>query len=173
MTTAIASQEPNYAQIISQVITAGDLSGLTPEQRTGYYLEVCKSTGLNPLTKPFAYLELKNKDGSKKVVLYALKDCTEQLRKRDNVSVEILDRLLMDDVYIVRAKASLPNGRQDESLGALSLKGLNAEDRANAIMKAETKAKRRVTLSICGLGFLDETEALDLPGAKMIEGEVK
>jgi hypothetical protein len=25
-------------------------------------------------------------------------------------------------------------------------------------MKAETKAKRRVTLSICGLGFLDETE---------------
>ena len=29
---------------------------------------------------------------------------------------------------------------------------------ANAIMKAETKAKRRVTLSICGLGMLDETE---------------
>jgi len=58
-------------------------------------------------------------------------------------------------------------------LGALSLKGLNAEDRANAIMKAETKAKRRVTLSICGLGFLDESEIENIPGAKMIEGEVK
>jgi hypothetical protein len=29
---------------------------------------------------------------------------------------------------------------------------------ANALMRAETKAKRRVTLSIAGLGWLDETE---------------
>jgi hypothetical protein len=29
-------------------------------------------------------------------------------------------------------------------------------------MTAETKAKRRVTLSICGLGFLDETEVASL-----------
>ena len=35
---------------------------------------------------------------------------------------------------------------------------LNCDDLANAFMKAETKAKRRVTLSICGLGILDETE---------------
>ncbi len=28
-------------------------------------------------------------------------------------------------------------------------------------MKCETKAKRRATLSICGLGFLDETEIED------------
>jgi hypothetical protein len=30
-------------------------------------------------------------------------------------------------------------------------------------MKAETKAKRRVTLSICGLGMLDESEVESLP----------
>jgi hypothetical protein len=30
-------------------------------------------------------------------------------------------------------------------------------------MKAETKAKRRVTLSICGLGLLDETEVETVP----------
>jgi hypothetical protein len=30
-------------------------------------------------------------------------------------------------------------------------------------MKAITKAKRRVTLSICGLGFLDKTEVSDIP----------
>jgi hypothetical protein len=34
------------------------------------------------------------------------------------------------------------------------------------ILKAVTKAKRRVTLSICGLGFLDETEVDSIPGAK-------
>ena len=30
-------------------------------------------------------------------------------------------------------------------------------------MKAETKSKRRVTLSICGLGFLDESEIDTIP----------
>ena len=33
------------------------------------------------------------------------------------------------------------------------------------MMKAETKAKRRVTLSICGLGMLDETEVETIPHA--------
>ena len=33
-------------------------------------------------------------------------------------------------------------------------------------MKAETKAKRRVTLSICGLGMLDETEVESIPDAR-------
>jgi hypothetical protein len=49
-------------------------------------------------------------------------------------------------------------GRTDESCGVVSLKGLMGEARSNKIMCAETKAKRRVTLSICGLGWLDETE---------------
>ena len=35
---------------------------------------------------------------------------------------------------------------------------LKGDALANALMKAETKAKRRVTLSIAGLGWLDETE---------------
>ena len=35
-------------------------------------------------------------------------------------------------------------------------------------MKAVTKAKRRVTLSICGLGMLDETEVESIPGAKAV-----
>ena len=33
-------------------------------------------------------------------------------------------------------------------------------------MKAETKAKRRATLSICGLGMLDETEIETIPDAR-------
>jgi hypothetical protein len=37
---------------------------------------------------------------------------------------------------------------------------------ANALMKAETKAKRRVTLSIAGLGWLDETELETIPQAR-------
>ncbi len=54
--------------------------------------------------------------------------------------------------------------RTDESIGAVPLPTSPA-DKANAMMKAETKAKRRVTLSICGLGMLDETEIETIAGA--------
>jgi hypothetical protein len=47
------------------------------------------------------------------------------------------------------------------------VKGLSGEALANALMKAETKAKRRATLSICGLGMLDETEVEDVPGVRL------
>jgi len=36
------------------------------------------------------------------------------------------------------------------------------------MMKAETKAKRRVTLAICGLGFLDESEVDSIKGATQV-----
>ena len=49
---------------------------------------------------------------------------------------------------------------------------MNGEALANAYMKAETKAKRRVTLSICGLGMLDETEVETIPDAKQVTDTV-
>ena len=33
---------------IEDVLIRGDLSQLTPEQRTEYYLKVCQTVGLNP-----------------------------------------------------------------------------------------------------------------------------
>ena len=45
---------------------------------------------------------------------------------------------------------------------------------ANAFLKSETKAKRRVTLSICGLGLLDESEVDSIPAeAKVAPVETK
>lgn len=140
-------------------LVQGDLSKLSPAERVVYYRRVCESLGLNPLTKPFSYITLNGK-----LTLYALKDCTEQLRANRNVSVDIVAREVVEDCYVVTARASLPGGRHDESVGAVSIGGLKGDARANAMMKAETKAKRRVTLSICGLGMLDETEIETIPG---------
>lgn len=159
MQTALATRPTDDA--IEQVLITGDLLKLTAPQRVSYYNAVCQSLELNPLTKPFAYISLNGK-----LVLYALKDCTEQLRSRRAVSVTIAAREIAEDCYVVTARASLPTGRQDESIGAVSIAGLKGEARANAMMKAETKAKRRVTLSICGLGMLDETEIESIPGAQ-------
>jgi hypothetical protein len=141
------------AAVVERVLIHGDLRQLTPAQKISYYRAVCESVGLNPLTQPFQYLVLNGKE-----ILYALRAATEQLRQIHSVSVQIMAREVMEDCYVVTARATLPTGRQDENIGVVPIAGLKGEARANAMMKAETKAKRRVTLAICGLGMLDETE---------------
>lgn len=143
---------------IETLLIQGDLNRLSSEQRVQYYQGVCKSLGLNPLTKPFDYINLQGK-----LVLYARKDATEQLRKLYKVSITIKAREQLGDVFAVTANARMPDGREDESVGAVPTLGLKGDNLANALMKAETKAKRRVTLSICGLGILDETEIETIP----------
>lgn len=152
----LAPQNDMTAATVEAVLLGGDLSKLTPEQRLSYYQAVTKSLGLNPLTKPFDFITLNGK-----LTLYAKRDCTDQLRALRGISITISDRSTLGDVYVVTARASTPEGRTDESTGAVSIKGLAGEALANGYMKAETKAKRRVTLSIAGLGILDETEAQD------------
>lgn len=158
--SAITTTSDNMSALVEKVIIEGDLAKLTPAERVNYYSEVCRSVGLNPLTKPFGYLSLNSK-----LVLYALKACTDQLRYIHKVSVESLTNTTLDGVYIVTAKVKNAEGRTDVDDGAVSIGGLKGEALANAVMKAATKAKRRATLSICGLGLLDETEISSIPGA--------
>jgi hypothetical protein len=147
---------------VERVLLDGDLGQLSAAQRVTYYGKVCDTLGLNPLTRPFEYLVLNNK-----LTLYARREATEQLRKLHHVSLTIAARELVEDTYLVTARAVLPDGRVDESIGAKSIANLKGEARANAMMTAETKAKRRVTLSICGLGMLDESEVADIPASAM------
>ena len=158
MTTELATAGPLTANI-EKVLLEGDLKPLTPQERLHYYNAICASLGLNPLTKPFAYIALNGK-----LQLYALKDCTEQLRKVHGVSITGVDPKQIGDLVVVVASASDRDGRVDSSTGAVNVKGLTGEALANAMMKCETKAKRRVTLSLCGLGMLDETEIATLKG---------
>ena len=157
-TALVAPAPPLPPEVVAHVGTGGDLSELNPDQRAAYYAAVCRSLGLNPLTKPLGYLTL---DG--KLRLYALRDCAEQLRRLHGISISITNRERMHDIYVVTARAKDRQGREDESTGAVPLGNLRGEALANALMRAETKAKRRVTLSIMGLGWLDETELASLP----------
>jgi hypothetical protein len=146
------------SQLMESVLLKGDISKLTPEERTSYYFRVCESLGLNPLTKPFEFITLNGK-----LVMYAVRNCTDQLRTIYGVSVEDLTESERDGVFIVTAKVRNKDGRTDIAKGAVNIANLKGEALANALMKTETKAKRRATLSICGLGFLDETEVEDIP----------
>jgi hypothetical protein len=157
--TAVAVPSPPLPPaVVERMVISGDLSALNAAQRADYYAAVCHSLGLNPRTKPFAYRTLQGK-----LRLYALRDCAEQLRRLHGISIYITHRERMHDLYVVTARAKDRHGREDECTGAVPLGHLSGEDVANALMRAETKAKRRVTLSITGLGWLDETEFDTLP----------
>jgi hypothetical protein len=164
MTDQLVTQ--TEAQIIESVVIGGDLSKLTPTQRVNYYRQVCASLNLNPLTKPFDYITLNNK-----LTLYAKKDCTDQVRRNNSISITKLERERIEDAYVVTAYAQDKTGRTDSSIGVVSIKGLAGDALANAMMKGETKAKRRVTLSICGLGMMDESELETTPAQRVIVAE--
>ncbi len=164
MTVTTRNQEKSpEISIIEQAAICGDLAKLTGEQRVAFYNKVCESLGLNPFTQPFSYIVLNGK-----LTLYAKKDCTEQLRKINGISVVSLEDKMVDDIYVVTAKVSTKDGRTDQATGAVTIGHLKGEMKANAIMKAETKAKRRATLSISGMGWVDESEVDSIPNAKTI-----
>ena len=83
------------ADIIESVIAKGDLGKLSPQERTTYYVQLCKSLGLNPHTQPFAYLTL-----SGKLTLYAKRDAADQLRKINGISIAIVSQEQADGLLI-------------------------------------------------------------------------
>lgn len=163
-----------------------DFTKLSEVDRQAYLASLCETLGLNPMLIPFQFLKL---DG--KMVLYAKKSCSDQLRSIHGISVVEMQEEERNGVHICRVKLKDKDGREDCDVGAVSLydcraeiwngpnkvpnpnfgKRISQEAEANAILKSATKAKRRTTLSMCGLGMLDETEVESLPGVAVSTNE--
>jgi hypothetical protein len=150
------------SRVVSSIVLRGDLSALTEEQLTRYYASLCESLSLDVRFKPFDVLIL---NGRK--VLYANRACTDMLAKLHGITREIIDgprfvELDKTKAIICIARATSPSGRQETATAVVP-----ANDPINGIMKCETKAKRRATLAILGLGLLDHTELDTIPGIKL------
>jgi hypothetical protein len=154
----------NNAKLYESLALKGDLSALTPQDKTKYYASLCERLGLDPTTQPFIPLKLNNKE-----ILYAAKGCTDQLARIHKVNRQIIKEEEIRGAYIVTVEAMTPDGRREQSKGAVPIENLKGDAFCNAIMKAETKAKRRATLSILGLGLLDETEIETIPAPEFVE----
>lgn len=161
-TTNAALERRDDASLYESLALKGDISGLKPEDKVRYYGELCKRLGLDPHTQPFIPLKLNGKE-----ILYASKGATDQLARIHRLNRTVVTREHVQDVYVVTVRAELPNGRTEESIGAVPLGTIKGDALANALMKAETKAKRRVTLAILGLGMLDESELETIPARAM------
>lgn len=149
---------PTTAKAVESIVLRGDISAMTPEDRSRFYFQMCDSLGLSPASLPFAILRLNGKE-----ILYPTRAATDQLAAIHRLNRKIIDGPKVIDlagtklVYAV-CEATHPNGRTETAVATVPL-----GDHANVMMKCETKAKRRATLSILGLGMLDESELEGIP----------
>lgn len=169
MTTDIQTTEArDMGRVAESLVTRGDLSDLTPAERARHYINTCEGLGLNPASQPFIFLTLQGK-----LVMYANRGASDQLAAIHRVTRRIVrgpEEITLGGQKLVIAvcEASMPNGRIETAIATVPM-----TDPVNVLMKAETKAKRRATLSILGLGCLDETELETIPaGAKGTASQV-
>lgn len=161
----LATDADTTSKVVDSLVLRGDISALTAEERTRYYVSLCDALGLNPMTQPFAILRLQGKE-----ILYPTRGATDQLAAIHKVNREIVDGPKLIDlagtklVYAL-CRATLPNGRVETSTATLPL-----SDPSQVLMKVETKSKRRATLAILGLAMLDESEIDSIPAHEKSPG---
>lgn len=150
---------------LEPLVVTGDLIFLTPEERIRFYVQTCQSMGLDFRTRPLQYFEQIDRNGKRVLILYALRGASVQLSAKHNLSVKISEATFSHDAVMFMATVRNESGREDYAVGAGSLKGLEGKEYADAIMAAQTKAKRRGILDFVGSGLLDESEVEGMRGS--------
>jgi hypothetical protein len=145
--------QETMTKMVESYVTTGDVSRLSPADRTKLYFGLCEATGLNAATNPILSLKLNGKE-----IFYFGRGATDQMAAKHRLNREIVEGPELRDIggkKIVYAKcrATHPNGRVETAVATLLF-----ADASSDYMKCETKAKRRATLAILGLGMLDELE---------------
>jgi len=167
------------------VLIIGDLKDLSPEQRVEYARSMGRSLGFNMLTRPFDYILFREFDGGpERLELYLNARGAAQLRKIHRISIVpgSLKRVIHDEHCMVSVDVRDGWGTTDSATGSLTLYKFKNKEKVplmgrewdNAIMKCETKAKRRATLSICGLAMLDDSQldTMQVIGGVTPEGRI-
>ena len=148
------------------VVVTGEI---TEEQRIPFYLHVCEKMGLDPYSRPLQYFEQIDRNGRRTLILYALRAASAQLARNYSLSstIENQNPKFENDLAVFLATIKDANGRAETAVGVVSLKGLSGKEYADAIMAAQTKAKRRAILDFCGCALLDESEIEGMRGGQI------
>jgi len=174
--TALATADDEAAAALAHVLGTGDLHQLTNEQRVGHYLALCRSLGLNSLSRPFDWIEFEEfETRTKKLVLYPNKSCAEQLRRAHEISVRVVRKEPAGDLFVVELEGTTPSGRvgfASKYVSVIDRQGqrLRGQRLGNAYMKAETGALRRLTFSMVGLGSLPDPDELRSSRMVVVDG---
>jgi hypothetical protein len=136
-----------------------DLESLTEPQRQEYLRAVCKHMGVPDNLNLVALTYVDETDGPARLVAYAKRGATEAVRNNLQIDIVSLDNKMIGGSIVFTAVAkSKVTGRQEISTGSKWVDGLQGAPLDDAIMTAQTRALRRVTLQFMGAGVLDESE---------------
>jgi hypothetical protein len=136
-----------------------NLDGLTKEQIDQYLRDISEHLGVDPDLNAFDVIRMDNS-----LQVYARRGTTDMLRELMGIEVTSIDLLDIPGSATFRATGrkahvSAPNPtRQEIAIGSCAIAGLTGQKLSDAIMTAETRAGRRLTLKFTGLGILDVSE---------------
>lgn len=173
LTTANAE---DAAGALAHILGTGDLAKLSNEQRVAFYLDVCSSLGINPRTRPFDWIEFYDPTTKgKKLTLYPNQSCAAQLRRQHQISIRVMRREPVGELFVVEVEGTTPNGRTGTASKYVSVvdgqgQRLRGTQLANAYMKAETGAQRRLTFSMVGMVSPPDIDELQRPRVVVVDG---
>lgn len=155
--------------LLEAVAGGKDTRALGSNDRRALLASLNRQLGLNPLSGGVQFLLTNGRE-----TLYVTKQGTDQIARREKLVRETLKGPCVETmegvkVVICQVCVKHPDGRAETCTATLpfSTGGL-----VNDLMKVETKAKRRATLSLCGLGMLSEDEIETIPGARTVPADV-
>lgn len=125
-------------------------------------LRITLRLGLDPLLSDRPVRTITTRDGRR--VLYITAKGTDALAAKHRITHETIEKPTFYDfdgvkLFSARVRAKDPNGREAESTGTVPFPASrDPQEVGDAHMHSETKARRRSTLVVLGIGFHDESE---------------
>lgn len=143
---------------MSKFIPVYDLESMNEEQRQEYVKNVCEHMGVPSELNLVMLTYLDEQDGPRRLVAYAKRGATEIIRNNRSINVTDLTSKEIGGSIVFTATGKDSTGRQEMSTGSRYIKDLVGRELDDAIMTAQTRATRRMTLQFVGAGVLDESE---------------
>lgn len=179
--------ELRQSESMRAYLRTGDLSTLPEPEQDKILVKMCAHYGLDPVLRPFCIIPAQNKK-----IWYATKAATDMVAARDGLTRKFKERRIDKELMICEiimeitdgtrieegtAVVSLGEFARDPKSGQITERMMAGEALANAIMRCETKAKRRATLAWFGMpdgtGGEDievvSSPAATLPAAKPVQ----
>jgi hypothetical protein len=136
----------------------GSIHHLDDSMKRALIVKLGNALGLNQYTMPFRiYRDIRGAE-----FLYATKECCAQLRHLNGISILSLEERIDGDFAICKVSGMNKHGRVSYEIGSVNIAILDGQDKSNGQMWAVTKAKRRLTLDLSGLGVLADVEVKDM-----------
>jgi hypothetical protein len=156
-------EKDNFMKLISLICVGGDLTHLDGPSKRALLAKLTNYLHLNPYSHNFFIF----KDSNGRHRIYATKECCSQLRHNMGINTWLSDPIYGPNntapVFVtVKANGTNRFGRSADEIGSVTLIGFDKSHWSDRIMFATTKAKRRLTLDLSGLGVLSDVEVDDI-----------